>query len=58
MLARAVRARAIEILYATPGRELIQHGVTKAILGVRAEREGKPYYIKASRAVVLTCGGG
>ena len=57
MLARAVRARSIDILYATPGRELIQHGVTKSILGVRAERDGKPYYIAASKAVILTCGG-
>jgi succinate dehydrogenase/fumarate reductase flavoprotein subunit len=57
MLARAVRERAIEILYTTPGKELIQHGVTKDILGVRAERDGKPCYIAARRAVVLTCGG-
>jgi hypothetical protein len=38
MLARAVRARAIEVLYETPGREPIQHGVTKEILGVRPGR--------------------
>ena len=49
MLARAVRARDIEILYETPGKELIQHGVTREILGVRAERDGKPCYIAASR---------
>ena len=35
----------IEILYETPGKALIQHGVTKDILGVRAERDGKPCYI-------------
>src|SRR5215470_8004262 len=57
MLAQAVRAREIEILYTTPGKELIQHGVTKDIFGVRAERDGKPCYIAARRAVVLTCGG-
>ncbi len=57
MLARAVRSRAIDVLYATPGKELIQHGVTKDILGVRAERDGKPFYIEASKAVILTCGG-
>ncbi len=57
MLARAVRDRDIEILYETPGKELIQHGVTREILGVRAERHGKPCYIAASRAVILTCGG-
>jgi hypothetical protein len=57
MLARAVRARAIEVLYETPGKEPIQHGVTKEILGIRAERDGKACYIEASRAVVLTCRG-
>jgi succinate dehydrogenase/fumarate reductase flavoprotein subunit len=57
MLARAVKARPIEILYATPGRELIQHGLSKAILGIRAEREGKPFHIRAGKAVILTCGG-
>jgi len=57
MLARAVRGRAIDMLYETPGKALIQDGVTQAILGVRAERDGKPCDIKASKAVVLTCGG-
>ncbi len=57
MLARAIKARPIEILYQTPGKELIQHGVTKEILGLRAERGGKPFHVKASKAVVLTCGG-
>ncbi|MCI0846533.1 MAG: FAD-dependent oxidoreductase [Chloroflexi bacterium] len=54
---RAVTERGIEVLYETPARELIQNGATREILGVRAEREGKPLYVKASRAVVLTCGG-
>ena len=40
----------IEILYETPGKELIQHGVTKEILGVRAERDGKPCYIAARQS--------
>lgn len=57
MLARAVRERPIEILYATPGTALIQHGVTQEILGVRARHAGRPYAIKARQAVVLTCGG-
>jgi succinate dehydrogenase/fumarate reductase flavoprotein subunit len=56
-LASAVTDRDINILYSTPGMELIQHGVTKAILGVRAERNGKPFFIRANKAVVLTCGG-
>ena len=57
MLARAVKSRPIEILYQTPGRELIQNGATKAILGVKAEYKKKPVYIKAKKAVILTCGG-
>lgn len=54
---RVVNERGIEILYQTPGKELIQNGATKEILGVRAERDHEPVYVKASRAVVLTCGG-
>ncbi len=57
MLARAVRARPIEVLYATPGKELVQNAMTKEILGVRAERGGEAYYIEATKAVILTCGG-
>ncbi|MFA7248294.1 MAG: FAD-dependent oxidoreductase [Dehalococcoidia bacterium] len=54
---RAVEARAIDVRYETPARELIQHGITKEILGVRAERDGRPLYVKARRGVALTCGG-
>ncbi len=54
---RAVKQRAIDILYEAPGRALIQDGVTREILGIRAEHKGKPIYIKARKAVVLTCGG-
>ena len=54
---RLVRERPIPILYETPGRDLIQHGITKEILGVRAERGNKSVYVKARKAVVLTCGG-
>ncbi|MBM3222708.1 MAG: FAD-binding protein, partial [Candidatus Tectomicrobia bacterium] len=57
MLERAVKARPIEIMYETPGKALIQDGVTQAILGVRAERQGQPYHIAARRGVILTCGG-
>jgi len=52
-----VKQRPIPILYETPGKELIQHDASKAILGVRAERNGKPVAVKARRGVVLTCGG-
>jgi len=54
---RAVSERRIDILYETAGRKLIQEPATKEILGIRAERDGKPFVVKARRAVVLTSGG-
>ena len=54
---RLVKQRPIPILYETPGRELIQHDITKDILGVRAQRRDESICVKARRAVVLTCGG-
>ena len=48
---RAVKARSIDILYEAPGRELIQHGATKEILGIRAGQRGKPVYVKVRNAV-------
>ena len=52
-----VKERPISILYEAPGRELIQHDLTKEILGVRARRGDKSIKVKARRGVVLTCGG-
>ena len=54
---KAVQERPIEILYETPGKELIQNDITKEIIGVKAIRDGKPYYVKATKGVILTCGG-
>ncbi len=54
---RLVKQRPIPILYETPGRELIQHDTTKEILGVRGQRRDESIYVKARKAVVLTCGG-
>ena len=54
---RLVKQRPISVLYETPGRQLIQHDITKEIFGVRAQRRNKPIAVKARRAVVLTCGG-
>jgi succinate dehydrogenase/fumarate reductase flavoprotein subunit len=54
---RLVKQRPIPILYETPGRELIQHDITKEILGVRAQRGNKSICVKARKGVVLTCGG-
>lgn len=52
-----VKQRPIPVLYETPGRELIQHPGTREIVGVRAQRGEKSLYVKARKAVVLTCGG-
>ena len=54
---RLVKERPIPILYETPGRELIQHDISREILGVRAQRRDKSIYVKARKGVVLTCGG-
>ena len=52
-----VKQRPISILYETPGRELIQHDITKEILGVRARKRDEWVCVKARKGVVLTCGG-
>jgi len=52
-----VKERPIPILYETPARQLIQHDITKEILGVRAQRGDETIYVKARKAVLLTCGG-
>ena len=57
LLESAVKQRRIEVLYEAPGRELVQDGITREILGIRAEQNGKPIHVKARKAVVLTCGG-
>jgi succinate dehydrogenase/fumarate reductase flavoprotein subunit len=52
-----VKERPISILYDSPARELIQDKATGEIVGVAAERGGKPFAVKARKGVVLTCGG-
>ena len=52
-----VKERPIPVLYETPGKELIQHDITKEILGVRAQRRDEAVCVKARQGVVLTCGG-
>jgi succinate dehydrogenase/fumarate reductase flavoprotein subunit len=54
---RLVKQRPITVLYETPATALIQHDVTKEILGVRARKRGRSIAVKARRGVVLTCGG-
>jgi succinate dehydrogenase/fumarate reductase flavoprotein subunit len=52
-----IRNRGIEILFDTPGAELIQDSETKEIVGVKAVIKGKDIFIKARKAVVLCTGG-
>ena len=54
---RLVKQRPISILYETPGKVLIQDGMTSEILGVRARKGNQSIAVKANKAVVLTCGG-
>jgi succinate dehydrogenase/fumarate reductase flavoprotein subunit len=56
-LDKHVQERGIEVLFSTPGKELIQDYETREIVGVKAENQGKTLYIKASRGVVLCTGG-
>jgi len=54
---RAVHEREIEVLYESPARQLIQRGDTGEIVGVRIEQQGQQVFVKANKAVILTCGG-
>jgi len=56
-LARSVRKRPIDVHYETPAHRLVQDPVSKAVVGVEARRAGEAIRFKASKAVVLTCGG-
>jgi succinate dehydrogenase/fumarate reductase flavoprotein subunit len=47
--------RKVEVLYEAPARALIQMP-SGEIAGVRAEVGGKPYFVKARKAVILCCG--
>jgi len=52
-----VKQRPIPTLYETPGKALIQHDTTKEILGIQAQLGNKSIKVKASKALILTCGG-
>ena len=56
IVARNIEDRNIEVLYQTPGKRLIQTSEGD-IIGVVADAGGEEIYIKAKRAVILTCGG-
>lgn len=53
-----VKKRDIRVLFDTPAERLIQDPLTKEILGVVALGDAeRPIYVKASKGVVLACGG-
>lgn len=52
-----IKSRGIEILFDTPGTDLIQKPATKEIIGVKANNKGRDMYVKAGKAVVLCSGG-
>lgn len=52
-----VQKRKIQILFDTPGKELIQHPTTKEIIGIKAKNGEKDKYIKAKKGVILCTGG-
>jgi succinate dehydrogenase/fumarate reductase flavoprotein subunit len=56
-LDKCVKSRGIPIHYETRAKHLMQDPVTKEIVGVIAEKQGKKIYLKARRGVVLACGG-
>lgn len=55
-LLKACLDRGIEPMLETPGKELILDD-SGAVIGVRAQREGKDYYIRAAQGVILATGG-
>jgi len=56
LAAQVARRRSIEVIYKTPGKELVTD-CSGMVIGVIAESEGKQIAVKAKKAVVLTCGG-
>lgn len=51
------RSDTIDVWYSAPATRLIQDPMSKAVIGVQAERDGKTYLVRAVNGVVLTCGG-
>jgi succinate dehydrogenase/fumarate reductase flavoprotein subunit len=54
-LTNAVEKRRIPVLWGTPGEHLVMEN--GAVRGVIGKRDGKEMAVKATRGVVLTCGG-
>jgi len=55
LLTRNVTSRKIRVHLETPARKLLRSG--NEIIGVEADQNGRPFSIRARRAVVLTTGG-
>ena len=55
-LDKACQERSVEVLFETPGKRLLRNA-DGIIIGVEAEQDGKPFFIKAIKAVVLSTGG-
>jgi succinate dehydrogenase/fumarate reductase flavoprotein subunit len=56
LLDRQIKKRGIKIMLGTPAKELVKNEKGE-IVGVIAESGGKNIFIKAKRAVIMTCGG-
>lgn len=57
LLADKVEAAGVEVLYENRAMELIQNPLTKEIIGCRAETPDGDKYFKATKGVLLCCGG-
>lgn len=55
-LSGLISKRGIAVLTNTPAQELIRDNQGE-IIGVKAQREGQVIWVKARKAVILTCGG-
>ncbi len=54
-LLKAALAQGVEILLETPAKHLLVAG--GAVVGVRAERSGEPYFVRARHGVLIATGG-
>jgi len=57
IIEKHIKDRGIEIMFNSPATELIQHPISREILGVKVNSGGKDIIIKARKGVVLCSGG-
>lgn len=57
IIEKHIKDRGIEIMFNSPATELVQHPISKEILGVKVNSEGKDKFIKAGKGVILCSGG-